>query len=119
MHAPKNMLDLKGSNRLPSWLASLWFSLASLGLLSSTLTHAAEIANVPDSMKGRLSTSTAGLTEEFGVTGTLVRLQGRFQSLSVAEASDSGQVKVNCLAPGPESVKALERIEKTHTDKPE
>ncbi|RZI82256.1 MAG: hypothetical protein EOP38_16560 [Rubrivivax sp.] len=79
--------------------------------LACSAAHAAEVANVPDSLKARLSTSSAGLTEQFGVTGRLVRLQGRFQSLSVVETQADGQATVKCLSPGPQAVKALQAIE--------
>lgn len=73
--------------------------------------QAAEIANVPDSMRSRLSTSATGLTEQFGVTGRMVRLQGRFQSLSVARPGPDGRVTVNCLTAGPASQQAIEALE--------
>jgi len=90
-------------------------SLGLVGLLSFTSAYAADVANVPDSMRSRLSTSSVGLTEQFGVSGRLVRLQGRFQSLSVVETDSSGKAKVKCLTPGPDSIKELEAIDAHHS----
>lgn len=88
---------------------------ACIGVLGAALlpatAQAAEIANVPESMRARLSTSAAGLTEQFGVTGRMVRLQGRFQSLSVARPGPDGRMAVTCLTAGPAAQQELEAIE--------
>ena len=59
-----------------------------------------DIVPVPESLRERLSTSTEGLTEEFGLSGMLVRLNGRFQSLATARIDATGRPVVECHTPG-------------------
>ena len=59
-----------------------------------------DIVPVPESLRERVSTSTEGLVEEFGLSGRLVRLNGRFQSLATATLDAAGRPVVECHAPG-------------------
>jgi len=59
-----------------------------------------EIANVPDSLKDRVSTSADGLVEEFAISGTKVDLQGRFQNFTAIKIDKDGNAKVQHHSPG-------------------
>ncbi len=51
---------------------------------------AQETVPVPESIREMVSTSAEGLTEEFALSGRLIRLQGRFRSLATATQDKSG-----------------------------
>lgn len=55
---------------------------------------------VPLSIRSAVTTSTEGLTEEFGISGRLVRLEGRFRSLATATVNNKGEVITRCQGPG-------------------
>ena len=50
-----------------------------------------DIVPIPESIRERVSTSTEGLDEEFALSGILVRLNGRFQSLATATIDETGR----------------------------
>ncbi len=72
-------------------------------LSGSTIGYAQEppeIANVPDSLKDRVSTSDEGLFEEFAISGFKVDLQGRFQNFTALTRNKDGKAEVQHLSPG-------------------
>lgn len=55
---------------------------------------------IPESISGQVTTSTEGLVEEFALSGTVVRLNGRFQSVTTATLDETGRPVVKCHTPG-------------------
>jgi len=55
---------------------------------------------IPDSIRGAVTTSTEGLVEESALSGTVVRLGGRFQSVTTATVDETGRLVLKCHTPG-------------------
>lgn len=83
--------------------------LAGLSAATVSAQEPPEVAPVPDSLRDKVSTSTEGLTEEFGVTGRMVDLQGRFQHVTVQRHNQHGGDHTDCLEPGAETQATIEQ----------
>lgn len=70
------------------------------GSLFVTVTATAQdTVPVPESIRAMVSTSAQGLTQEYALSGRVVRLQGRFRSLTTATLDESAQPIVKCQGP--------------------
>lgn len=81
--------------------ALLWsFVLGVLPLSAALAQDGPTNVPVPLSIRSAVTTSADGLTEEFAISGQVVRLQGRFRSLATATIDADGKVVVACRGPG-------------------
>jgi hypothetical protein len=56
-----------------------------------------DVVPVPESIRERVSTSAEGLVEEYALSGIVVRLNGRFQSLATATIDETGRPVVEVV----------------------